>query len=326
MAAPETSILRRLLGWEGFLALVLLATIAVNASLSDVFLTVPNQINLFQLSIEKIIVALIMTLVIVNGEIDLSVASMMGLAACAFGWLFQAGVPAPLACLIVLAIGAAGGAFNAFWITRLGIPSLVVTLAMLIGYRGLAWVLVEDRGITGFPDWFDRLGQQPLIGPLPLSLVIFFVLLAVLVFVLQFSGFGRKVYMIGTNREMAAYSGVDVNRVKATLFIASGTISALAGLLYTARVGAVRGDIALGFELDIVTMVLLGGVSIFGGTGSLVGAVLAILIVLNLRNGMALADITGHLQTGVIGALLILSVMIPNIRAGLVARAARGRT
>ena len=110
MAGSETSPLRRLLGWEGFLALVLLVTIAVNAGLSDVFLTVPNQINLFQLSIEKIIVALIMTLVIVNGEIDLSVASMMGLAACAFGWLFQAGVPAPLACLIVLGIGAAGGA------------------------------------------------------------------------------------------------------------------------------------------------------------------------------------------------------------------------
>jgi len=144
--------------------------------------------------------------------------------------------------------------------------------------------------------------------------------------VLQFSGFGRKVYMIGTNREMAAYSGVDVNRVKAILFVASGTVSALAGLLYAARVGAVRGDIALGFELDIVTMVLLGGVSIFGGTGSLVGAVLAILIVLNLRNGMALADITGHLQTGVIGALLILSVLIPNIRSGLAGRVARGRS
>ncbi len=307
----------RLFGWEGFLLSILIVTMLVNVSQSAMFLTIGNQINLFQLSIEKIIVALVMTLIIINGEIDLSVASMMGLAACAFGWLFQIGVPVPLAILLVLLIGAAGGAFNTFWITRVGLPSLVVTLAMLIGFRGLARVLVEDRGITDFPDWFDALGQQAILGPFPLSLLIFLGLLAFLIVVLHVSGFGRYVYMIGINKSVAEYSGVDVARVKATLFIASSTIAALAGLLYAARVGAVRGDVALGFELDIITMVLLGGVSIFGGSGSLIGVLLSILIVLNLRNGMALVNITGHIQTGVIGLLLILSVLLPNIRAYL---------
>ena len=303
-----------LTSWEGFLFGVLLALILVNAIASPFFLTVGNQINMFQLSIEKIIVALVMTFVIINGEIDLSVASIMGLSACAFGWLFQQGVPAGGAVAIALAIGVLCGAFNAFWIVGFGIPSLVVTLATMIAFRGFARVLLEDRGATDFPDWFDALGQRGLIGPVTLAMIIFAVFAAIGVLILQRTAFGRKVYFIGANRAVAEYSGLDVRAVKARIFIASGVISALAGLLFAARVGAVRGDIASGFELDIITMVLLGGVSIFGGAGTMSGTILAILIVLNLRNGMALANITGHIQTGVLGILLILSVMVPVIR------------
>lgn len=300
-------------GWEAFLIAVLLAIIVTNIALSPQYLTLDNQINLFILSIEKIIVALVMTFVIINAEIDLSVGSMMGLAACAFGWLFQAGVPAYAAIPVVLAIGATGGAVNAFFITRVGLPSLVVTLGTLIAFRGLARVLVEDRGITDFPEWFDALGQQALIGPFPLSFIIFVILLIVCWLILQRTGFGRKTYVIGTNRDVADFAGIDSNAHKAKLFIASGAVSALAGLLYAARVGAVRGDVAFGFELDIITIVLLGGVSIFGGFGTMLGTLLAILIVLNIRNGMALLNITGHIQTGVIGLLLIGSVLAPRL-------------
>ncbi len=303
-----------LASWEGFLLAVLLLIYLVNAMNSAVFLTVGNQINMFQLSVEKIIVALVMTFVIINGEIDLSVASVMGLAACAFGWLVQAGVPGGGAVVIALAIGFLCGAFNAAFIVGFGIPSLVVTLATMIAFRGLARVLVEDRGISDFPEWFDRLGQTGFIGPVPLAMVIF-ALLALLAFlILQRTAFGRKVYFIGANRAVAEYSGLDVKAVKAKIFIASGMVSALAGLLFAARVGAVRGDVASGFELDVITMVLLGGVSIFGGAGTMSGTILAILIVLALRNGMALQNITGHIQTGVLGVLLILSVMVPIIR------------
>lgn len=307
----------RLKSWEGFLLLSLLVIIAINAGMSPEFLTVGNQINLFQLSIEKIIVALVMTFIIINGEIDLSVGSMMGLSACAFGWMVkEQGVAAPAAIAISLGIGVLGGALNGWFITRVGLPSLVVTLATLIGFRGLARVLVEDRGLTDFPDWFDALGQKGLIGPLPFALISFAVLFLVLYIVLERSGFGRKTQVIGTNREVAEFAGIDTNRHKMILFIASGTIAAFAGLLYAARVGAVRGDVANGFELDIITIVLLGGVSIFGGTGSLIGTLLAILIVLNIRNGMALLNITGHIQTGVIGLLLIASVIVPRLRLG----------
>jgi len=303
----------RLKSWEGFLLIILLIIIAINSLQAPAYLSIGNQINLFTLSIEKIIVALIMTFVIINAEIDLSVASMMGLSACTLAFLHGQGVPIPLAFLGGLLVGVLGGAFNGLWIAGVGLPSLVVTLAMLIGFRGLARVLLEDRSIGDFPDWFDALGQQSLLGPLPLAMIVFFLLLAISIVILQYSGFGRYVYVIGNNRDVARYSGVRVQRVKMVLFVASGTIAALAGLLFAARLGAVRGDLALGFELDIITMVLLGGVSIFGGSGSIYGVLLSILIVLNLRNGMSLANITGHVQTGVIGILLILSVLIPNL-------------
>ena len=313
----------RLMTWEGLLALLFLATFAGNVVLAPEFLTLQNQINLFQLSIEKIIVALVMTLIIINAEIDLSVASVMGLSACAFGYLVTGGFPAGGAIVVCLAVGLAAGMVNALLIARAGIPSLVVTLAMLIGFRGFARVLVKDQSMGNFPAWVTHLGQDALVGPLPLSLVLFLVLLVGLGVLLHRTGFGRQIVVIGTNAEVARFSGLNVARVKTVLFLMSGFIAALAGLLYAARLGSVRGDAGTGFELDIITMVLLGGVSIFGGKGSMTGVVLSILIILNLRNGMALTNITGHIQTGVIGVLLIASVLIPNLTQDLRARRAK---
>ena len=311
----------RLKSWEGLLLALLVVIFVFNAWATPEFVSVGNQINLFQLSIEKIIMALVMTFVIINAEIDLSVGSMMGLSACAFGWLFLHGVPPGFCIVICLGIGLAGGAFNGFFITKVGLPSLVVTLATLIGFRGLARVLVEDRGINNFPDWFDALGQQGFWGPVPFALIAFVVLFLLFYVVLERSGFGRLTYAIGSNKDVAEFAGIDTGRHKMVIFMASGLIAAFAGLLFAARVGAVRGDVGNGFELDVITIVLLGGVSIFGGKGTLVGTLLAILIVLNLRNGMALLNITGHIQTGVIGILLIASVVIPRIRLGKAATA-----
>jgi rhamnose transport system permease protein len=299
--------------WETLLLAILLVVVAININFSPAYLQLGNWINLFTLSIEKIIIALMMTLIIINGEIDLSIASVMGLAACVLAALHEQGVSLVVAIGAALAAGALCGAFNGFWIAYVGLPSLAVTLAGLIGFRGAARILLEDRSIGNFPAWFNQLGQQPLVGPLPLSLLIFLALLILLTIVLQSSALGRYIYVIGNNREVARYAGVRVQRVKMALFIGSGLIAALAGLLLAARLGAVRGNTAEGFELDIITMVLLGGVSIFGGSGTLTGVALSILIILNLRNGMSLANITSNTQTGVIGAILILSVLIPNL-------------
>ena len=303
--------------WEGLLLAILIAIVVFNATMTPHYLQLQNQINLFQLHIEKVIVALIMTFVIINAEIDLSVASVMGLAGCVMAYLFEGGLPFGMCILAGLLAGVLLGAFNGFMVSYVGLTSLIVTLAGLITYRGLARVLLENRSIGNFPEWFDRLGQQPLVGPFTLALIIFVVMLIISLIILQRSGAGRYVYVIGSNQEVARYSGVNVRRVKMTLFIVSGFVAALAGLLLAARLGSMRGDTALGTELEVITMVVLGGVSIFGGTGSLFGVILSILIVLNLRNGMGLLNITGEIQTGVIGILLILSVLGPNIGRGI---------
>lgn len=292
----------------------LAVTIAVNALLSPFYLGGGNFINLFWLSSEKIIVAVIMTFVIVSGEIDLSVASVMGFSAAVMATLSQTGsVPFLLAILAGLAAGALAGLLQGMVITRFGLPSLVVTLAGLIGFRGGARVLMEDQSIGGFPAWFDRLGQQRLLGPFPLALIIFFIGFAVAWVILERGALGRRVYVIGNNSEVARFSGVAVDRVKLRLFVTSGLVAGLAGVLFAARLGSVRGSLAEFYELDIVTMVLLGGVSIFGGKGSMLGVGLALFTVLNIRNGLGLANVDGIIQTGVVGALLILSVLLPNI-------------
>jgi rhamnose transport system permease protein len=308
----QSSLWERLRRWETLLVAILIVTILINISQSPNYLSIGNIVNLFQLSIEKIIVALMMTFLIINGEIDLSVASVMGLVACVLARLFELGVPIEIGIIVGLLAGLLAGAFNGFWIAYVGLPSLAVTLAGLIGYRGIARIFLEDRSIGDFPAWFDSLGQQPLIGPFTLGIILFFALLVITVIVLQLTAFGRYVYVIGNNPAVARFSGVKVRRVKMMLFMLSGLVAALAGLLLAGRLGAVRGNTADGFELDIITMVLLGGVSIFGGKGTLTGVGLSILIILNLRNGMSLINITGNTQTLVIGALLILSILVPN--------------
>ncbi len=309
---------KRLRSWEGLLLLILIVVVALNIALSPVYLGVGNFINLFQLSIEKIIVALMMAFVIINGEIDLSVASVMGFAACVVAVVHESGAaPFAVGVILALAVGALAGLVQGFFIARMGLPSLAVTLAGLIGFRGMARMLVEDRSIGGFPEWFNTLGQRPVLGPIPLALLIFAGMAVIAVIVLQSAAFGRYVTVIGNNAEVARYSGIDVRRVKLSLFVLSGFVAALAGVLLAARLGAVRASTGEGFELDIITMVLLGGVSIFGGSGSLVGVGLSILIILNMRNGLGLANVEANTQTGIIGALLILSVLGPNLVSGL---------
>src|SRR5579864_5640523 len=305
-------------GWvrrqETLLAVIFVAVIAANLSLSPYFMGIDNLVNVFISSIEEAVIALIMTFIIINGEIDLSVAAVLALCACAFGWMYQNGVPTSLAVLLTLGLGTLCGAFNGMWIAYLGLPSLAVTLAGLIGYRGLAYAILEDKSVETFPDWFTAFGQNNIPGlPFPPTLPLFVVLFLLFFVILHYSAFGRYIYAIGNNKEASHFAGVKVRRIKWLLFTLSGFMAALAGLMYATRFGSVRADDANGGELDIITMVVLGGVSIFGGSGSLVGVGLSILIVLSLRNGMALASIDGSVQTSVIGALLVISLLIPNV-------------
>jgi rhamnose transport system permease protein len=237
---------------------------------------------------------------------------MMGFAACVLAYTYDAGWAVPAGIALAVLAGAFFGAVNGFFVAYLGIPSLVITLAGLIAYRGAARILLEDGSVGDFPKWFTDIAQNGLIGPFPLTIFLF-VLVGIVGFViLQYTAFGRYVYAIGNNRESAEYAGINVRRVKMTLFIVSGAVSAFAGVMYASRLGNIRANAADGFELDIITIVLLGGVSIFGGRGTMLGVGLSLLVVLNIRNGMSLRFVASQIQTSIVGALLILSVLIPN--------------
>jgi rhamnose transport system permease protein len=322
-------LLRRLRGWEGLLLGLLVIVVVWNATAVSGYLDPRNQINLLTLSQEKAIIVLAMAFVIIGGEIDLSVASVMALSAVLVAWLFDQGVQMELAIVVAVAVGVLCGLNNGFWVAVVGLPSLAVTLAGLIGYRGVARLFIEDRSIGGFPDWFDAISGHAVLGPLSLSLLLFGVLAAAALVILHLTGFGRTVYVVGNSRDVARFSGVRVTRLKFALFLMSGFVAAVAGVLIASRLGAVRGSTGEGFELDIITIVLFGGVSIFGGRGTMLGVILSIFVILNLRNGLALANMTGNTQLGVIGALLILSVLVPNLvytaRARLARRAAERR-
>jgi rhamnose transport system permease protein len=219
-----------------------------------------------------------------------------------------------LAIGVALLVGLVAGTLNGLLVTKLGLPSLVVTIGALALYRGLAYVVLGDQAVSNFPSSFTNLGFGIIPGTeIPWSGLIFAFLMVIFVAVLHFSRWGRQLYAMGNNKEAARFSGIRVDRVKLTLFILSGVIAALAGVIFTARFSSARPDNALGFELSVVTVVLLGGVNIFGGRGSLLGVVLAIFIVAVLQDVLNLLNISGDIQSLAIGLLLVLSVLGPNL-------------
>jgi rhamnose transport system permease protein len=298
--------------WETLLVVLLVAFTLLGTSLSPYFLSASNFSNMTSNLMEKAIMALPLALIIVAGEIDLSVESMAGLSSALLGFVFLLGWPLWIGIPLVLAVGALGGLFNGLLVTRAGLPSLVVTLGTLALYRGLASVVLGPQSVSSWPDWFTNFGFGVVPGTLiPWPFVIFAVLAVAFMFVLHRTWIGRQIFAIGKNKEAARYAGIQVARVKTLLFVLSGTLSALAGIVLTARLSSARADNAQGFVLDVVTATLLGGVNIFGGEGTIAGVVLAIFVIGVLRNGLTLADVSPDVQSVAVGALLILSVAGP---------------
>ena len=307
----EVSLLGR---WEVLLGLVLVALVILGARLSPVFATAQNFTNLTASAMEVGIMALPMTLIIIAGEIDLSVESTVGLSGAVLGWLWAAGVSLWIAVPAVLLLGAAGGLLNGLLVTRAGLPSLVVTLGTLALLRGLASVVLGPRAISTFPTEFTAFGFGTLPGtPLPWSLLVFALLGLVLGVLLHATWLGRQVFAVGKNQSAARYAGVRVRRLKTVLFVLSGTVAALAGVILTARLSSARADAGQGLTLAVVTAVLLGGVDIFGGSGTLLGVVLAVFALAMLQNALRLADVSTQLQSIAVGLLLIGSVVVPNV-------------
>jgi rhamnose transport system permease protein len=252
--------------------------------------------------------------IVIMGDIDLSGEANLAVCAVTFGLMFDAGVNVWLAAALAIVLGAAIGAMNGILTVALRLPSLVVTLATLISLRGVAFVLVEDRPITGFGDAFVALGNGSVGGTaIPQSLVIFLAVALPIWCVLNFSVAGRWIYAIGANLRTAQVTGIPVGAVRIAAFTLSGAMAGCAAVILAAHYDSVRADAAQGAVLSVLTAVLLGGVSIFGGSGNLGGVLLALMLVGLLQNGMRLADISAEPQALVIGGLLIFSVIIPGI-------------
>jgi rhamnose transport system permease protein len=299
--------------WETLLVIAIAGLIVLGAVLSPFFLTPGNFANLIAALMEVAIMALPMTLIIVAGEIDLSVESMAGLASSILGFLWAGGLPLGVAIPIVLLVGALGGLLNGLLVARGGLPSLVVTLGTLALFRGLALIVLGPRGISNFPPAFTELGFGHVPGTLiPWPFVIFLGLAAILGIVLHRTWIGRQIYAIGKNTGAARFSGVRVIRVRTGLFVLSGVVAALAGIILTSRLSSARADAGAGMTLTVVTVVLLGGVNIFGGSGTIPGVALAVIAIAVMQNALRLASVTVEVQSIALGLLLILSVVIPN--------------
>ncbi len=258
--------------------------------------------------------ALPLTLIVITGEIDLSVASILGLSGITMGELYKHGYGLWPAMAGALAVGAVAGAFNGFLVTRLGLPSLAVTIGTLTLYRGIAQGILPSDTIQVSKPPYSNIGVVPIRGTeIPWSFLFFVVLAVIFGVVLHATPLGRRIYAIGAGQEAARFAGIRVRRIKFWLYVLSGLLSGFAGILFTLRFSSARYDSGIGLELFVVTIVLLGGVSIFGGRGTIIGVVLAVLVLGSLQTAMTQALVSPQEQNIVVGALLILSVVIPNL-------------
>jgi rhamnose transport system permease protein len=303
-----------LLRWESGLAIVVVAIGVLGVSTSSQFLTSSNIFNLGLQSGEIAIMALPMTLIVISGEIDLSVASMMGMASALLGYLWGKGWPMPAIFVVVLLVGAAAGAINGLLVTRLGLPSLAVTIGTLGLYRGVADIVLGPNTISNFPTTYTNIGINAVSGTwLSFSAVVFIALAVIFGVVLHFTPVGRSIYAMGASPEAATFAGIRVKRVKTMLFIVSGVVCSLAGVLMTFRLSTAVNSNGLGLELDVVAVVLLGGVSIFGGKGTIVGVVLGVLAFGGIQNALLLTNFNEEAASIPVGGLLLLSVFVPSL-------------
>lgn len=304
---------RALRSWETILLVVLLAVILVNSFLSPFFLDPWNLSDASFNFTEKALIAFAMALLIVAGDIDLSVASIIALSSTAMGLAMTAGATVPVIVLVGMATGLACGAVNGALVAGMGLPSIVVTIGTMSLFRGLAFVVLGDQAFTGYPPGFAFFGQGYVWWVISFQLVLFLVFAVVFWALLHRTGFGRAVYAIGNNPTAAQFSGIRVARVRFILFLLTGLMSGIAAVGLTSRLGSTRPSIAAGWELEIITMVVLGGVSILGGSGRIPGVALAAVIMGLVTFGFGLMNVPGIVMSVFLGALLIVTIALPRI-------------
>ncbi|WP_309083416.1 ABC transporter permease [Chelativorans sp.] len=299
--------------WEMLLVLVAVAIFIVNSISSPYFLNAWSLSDLTFNFTEKGLIALAMALLIIAGEIDLSVAAIIALASTLMGMALQAGADTPLLVAIGIGVGLLCGAFNGLLVTRLGLPSIVVTIGTMSLFRGIAYIILGDQAYKGYPQNFAFFGQGYVGWVISFELTLFLAAAVVFWFLLHRTSFGRAVFAIGNNPVASAFSGVRVERVKFILFLLTGLMSGIAAVLITSRLGSTRPSIAQGYELEVITMVVLGGVNILGGAGSILGVVLAAFIMGLVTFGLGLMNVPGIVMSIFVGLLLIAVIALPII-------------
>ncbi|TCO47899.1 rhamnose transport system permease protein [Kribbella antiqua] len=314
MSATESAVVSRFANWNAAIIAITVIVLIVAAASVDSFGTSQNFGFLVLDLLPIALVALPMTLVIVTGEIDLSVASTLGLSSAVMGYLWNANQPIETIIPLCLLLGAVLGAVNGFFVTVLGLPSLAVTIGTLALYRGLAFVVLGDSAVADFPTVYTDWVTGSIGGtPIPNVLIIIVVLAIVFGVILHATPIGRAVFAVGASEQAARFAGVRPGRVKFWLYVASGLISGLAGVLWTLRYSSARADNGAGLELAVVAAVLLGGVSIFGGKGALPGVIAGVVLLGSLQNALRLSDVSNEALNVVTGVLLIASVLGPNL-------------
>lgn len=304
---------RALRSWESILVAVAIAIFITNSFASPFFLNAWNLSDATFNFTEKAMIAFAMAMLIIAGEIDLSVASIIALASTAMGLAMQAGAGVPVLVLVGIGTGLICGAINGFLVAGLGLPSIVVTIGTMSLFRGIAFIVLGDKAFTGYPPEFAFFGQGYVWWVFSFELVLFAVLAVVYWVLLHRTSFGRAVYAIGNNATAAQFSGIRVARVRFILFLLTGLMSGIAAVCLTSRLGSTRPSIASGWELEVVTMVVLGGVSILGGSGTILGVVLAAFIMGMVTFGFGLLNVPGIVMSIFLGALLICVIALPRL-------------
>jgi rhamnose transport system permease protein len=299
---------------------VAIAVFVVNSLASPYFLNAWNLSDATFNFTEKALIAFPMAMLIIAGDIDLSVASILALASTAMGVVMTAGGDTTLIVLVGLATGLACGAVNGLLVAGLGLPSIVVTIGTMSLFRGASYVVLGDQAFTGYPDSFAWFGQGYVVWVISVELVIFTFAAFAFFVLLHRTSFGRAVYAIGNNPTAALFSGIRVARVRFALFLMTGFMSGLAAVCLTSRLGSTRPSIATGWELEVVTMVVLGGINILGGSGTIPGVVLAAIIMGLVTFGFGLLNVPGIVMSIFLGLLLIAVIALPRLWAR-----ARGR-
>ncbi|MGI5173319.1 ABC transporter permease [Treponema sp. OMZ 840] len=300
--------------WEWLLVLVFILIHIINSIISPWYLSLDTFISTPMMFLDKAFIVFPMMLILLTGNIDISVSSIVALSSVMMGVTYNAGVPMILAIVLCLITGTICGFINGFLLIKFKeLPAMIITLSTMTIYRGLAYIILEDQAAGKFPTWFKFFGWG-YVGHIPFIMLIFAICAIFFGILIHKTTFGRAVYGIGNNMIASKYSGIKTDTVMLIVYILTGLMSGITALFLTSRMGSTRPNIAIGYELEIIAMTVLGGVSTAGGQGRIAGPLLAIGIIGYLQYGLGLINISAQIVMIITGLLLIVSVMIQNIR------------